>query len=137
MDKQIIKMETKIVLNFIGAINCADIDKMVDLMAADHIFIDSQENKTVGKDNMRQAWTGYFSLFPDYKIEVNEILENDSLICILGYASGTFMNLKNSDNSNYWRIPAAWTAIIRNNQILQWQVYADNIIVMDILNRNK
>jgi len=40
------------------------------------------------------------------------------------------------NNTNYWRIPAAWRAIIRNNQVLTWQVYADNIIVMEILKRN-
>ena len=137
MDKLIIKMETKIVLNFIDSINCADIDKMVDLMAADHIFIDSQENKIVGKDNMRQAWTGYFSLFPDYKIEVNEIFRNNSLICVFGHAGGTYKNLVNDENTNYWKIPIALKAIVKENQIASWQVYADNSPVIDILNKNR
>jgi hypothetical protein len=130
-------METKIVIDFIDAINCANVDKMNDLMTNDHLFIDSQDNKMTGKGNMRQAWIGYFDLFPDYKIEINEILKKDSLICILGYASGTYMNLTNENNSNHWKIPAAWKAIVKNNKIKQWQVYADNIIVMDIINKNK
>lgn len=130
-------MEIKIVIDFIDAINCANVDKMNDLMAIDHLFIDSQDNKMTGKDNMRQAWIGYFDLFPDYKIEINEILKKDSLICILGYASGTYRNLTNENNSNHWRIPAAWTMIVKDNKIKQWQVYADNIIVMDIINKNK
>jgi len=50
---------------------------------------------------------GYFALFPDYKIEVNEILVKDPIICLLGYASGTYKNLKKYKlNSNHWRIPA-------------------------------
>jgi len=130
-------MGTKIVLDFIDAINSANVDRLYDLMTIDHIFIDSQDNRTVGRDNMRLAWIGYFSLFPDYKIETNEIFEKDPLSCILGYASGTYRNLTNENNSNHWRIPAAWTAIVKDNQIKQWQVYADNIVVMDIINKNK
>ena len=130
-------MKKRIILEFADAINHADIDGILDLLTEDHILIDSHENKMSGKENLRQAWISYFELFPDYKIEVNEILEKDSLLCILGYASGTYKNLKNKDNRNYWRIPVAWTAIIEDNHLKQWQIYADNIIVMDIINRNK
>jgi ketosteroid isomerase-like protein len=130
-------MKSDIIQNFIDAINRADVDKILNLIPDDHIFIDSQDNKMTGKDNLRQAWIGYFELFPDYKIEINEMLQKDNLVCILGYTSGTYRNLKNDTNSNHWRIPAAWSAIIKSDKIKQWQVYADNIIVMDIINRNK
>jgi len=130
-------MKKHVISDFVAAINCANVDKIYDLMTFDHLFIDTQDNRTVGKDVMRQAWIGYFGLFPDYKIEINEIFEKDSLVCILGYASGTYKNLTNENNSNYWRIPAAWMAILEDNHIKKWQVYADNIIVMDIINRNK
>jgi hypothetical protein len=130
-------MKKQIILDFIDAINCANVNRICDLMTIDHIFIDSQDNRTIGRDAMRQAWIGYFRLFPDYKIETNEIFEKDTMSCILGYASGTYMNLTNENNSNHWRIPAAWTAIVEDNRIKQWQVYADNIVVMDIININK
>jgi len=129
-------MKQQVVLDFVDAINCADVDKIYDLMTIDHLFIDTQDNRTVGKDAMRQAWIGYFSLFPDYRIEINEIFENESSICMLGYASATYKNLTNENNSNHWRIPAAWTATVIDNRIKKWQVYADNIIVMDIINRS-
>jgi ketosteroid isomerase-like protein len=131
------KMDTRIVIDFVDAINAADVDKLYSLMTNDHLFIDAHDNKVTGRDNMKQAWIGYFTMFPDYKIEINEILEKGSLICLLGYASGTYKNMKNNENSNYWRIPAAWTAIIKDDKVKQWQVYADNIIVMEIINRNK
>lgn len=130
-------MKNNILLDFVDAINKADIDNILNIMSDDHVLIDSQDNKVSGKDNLKQAWIGYLALFPDYKIEINETLEKDSLICFLGYASGTYKNLQNDINSNYWRIPAAWTAIIKDNHVKHWQVYADNIIVMDIINRNK
>jgi ketosteroid isomerase-like protein len=129
-------MKRKVVQDFIHAINNSDIDGILNLMSEDHVFTDSQDNKLTGKEKLRQAWIGYFELFPDYKIEINEILEKDSLVCILGYASGTYLNIKNENNTNYWSIPAAWRAMIRNNQVLAWQVYADNILVMEIIKRN-
>jgi ketosteroid isomerase-like protein len=135
--KKILIMNTNVVLDFADAISNADVDKIYSLMAEDHLFIDSQDNRVLGKENMKQAWIGYFALFPDYKIEINEILEKDSLICAIGYASGTYKNLKNKNNSNHWRIPAAWSAIVKDNKIKVWQVYADNIIVMKIINENE
>jgi hypothetical protein len=132
---KIFTMNANIVLDFVDAINSADVDTIYNLMAEGHLFIDSQDNRVIGKENMKQAWIGYFALFPDYKIEIKEILEKDSLFCILGYASGTYKNLKNENNSNYWRIPAAWTATVKDNQIKVWQVYADNSIVLEIINK--
>jgi hypothetical protein len=32
-----------------------------------------------------------------------------------------------------WRIAAAWRAIVRNGQIAEWQIYADNRPVYDLL----
>ena len=125
-----------VVLDYIEAINKADLNRLYFLMSNDYQFIDAHNNYVEGKDNMMQSWIGYFSMFPDYCIEVNEILQKDTLVCILGYAGGTYKNLRNKENSNYWRIPAAWSAIVENNKIKHWQVYADNIIVMDIINRN-
>ena len=130
-------MKTKVVFDFADAISHADVDKIYSLMADDHLFIDSQGNKLKGKERMKKAWTEYFGLFPDYKIEIDEVFEKDSLICILGFASATYKNIHNENDSNHWRIPAAWKAIIKDNQIKHWQVYADNLIVMDIINRNK
>jgi ketosteroid isomerase-like protein len=130
-------MYTKIILDFVDAINHADLDKMVELMADDHVFVDSRDNKSTGKDNLKQAWMFYFDLFPDYNIEITGMLQKKSLLCMYGYASGTYKNMKNEDNSNHWKIPAAWTAIIKNNKVKYWHVYADNGVVFDIVNRNK
>lgn len=130
-------MNTKILLEYVDGINKGDVDRLYSLMSEDHLFIDAHDNQVVGRDNMKQSWIGYFAMFPDYKIEVNQILEKDSLLCILGYASGTYKNLRNEENTNYWRVPAAWSAIVENNCIKQWQVYADNTFPIEIYNRNE
>jgi ketosteroid isomerase-like protein len=130
-------MNTKIVLEFVDAINEGDIDEICKLMSDDHLFIDSQDCRVAGKNTMKLGWIEYFKLFPDYKIDIEDIFEKSELVCLLGYASGTYRNLQNETKSNHWRIPAAWKAIVYKGQIKQWQVYADNIIVMDIINSNK
>ena len=130
-------INTRIVTDFVQAINNSDVDGILDLITEDHEFIDSQDNIMTGKEKLKQAWDVYFTMFPDYKIEINEILEKGSLMCILGYASGTYTKQNIQDNNNYWRIPAAWSAVIKEDKVKQWQVYADNIPVMDIVKRNQ
>jgi hypothetical protein len=36
-------MKKHVILDFIDAINCTNVDKIYDLMTIDHLFIDSQE----------------------------------------------------------------------------------------------
>ena len=131
-------MDLKIVQDFIESINSANTDRLYNLMSNDHVFIDSRGNSMVGNVNMKKAWIGYFNLFPDYKIEITDTLQNDSIIVLLGYASGTYKtNNKNVDNNNHWKIPALWKAIVVNKKIKLWQVYADNSVVIEIINRNR
>ena len=101
-------------MDFVVAINTADVDKLYSLMTDNHIFIDSHNNKATGRDNLKQAWIGYFAMFPDYKIEINQILEKDSFVCAF-----------------------AWRAIVKDDKIKLWQVYADNIKALEIINKNK
>lgn len=126
-------MNIKIALAFIDSINKADSDRMYNLLAYNHQFIDSQGNKINNRDHVKEAWIEYFEFFPDYKIEICETLEKDSLICIFGFASGTYKN----NSSNYWRIPAAWKVITEGSRISHWQVYADNSIVLDIMKKSQ
>lgn len=130
-------MDLKIVFDFIESINSANIDKLGGLMCSDHVFIDSRGNSMAGNDNMKNAWIAYFDLFPDYKIEITDTLQNDSIIVLLGYASGTFKaNNKNVGNNNHWKVPASWKAIVVDERIKLWQVYADNSVAIEIMNKN-
>ncbi len=132
-----ISAEKETVLRFIEAINTADIDKIVGLMSEDHVFIDSGGGKYQGKKNMKQGWIGYFNMFPDYKIEIIDITESDSIIGIFGYASGTYKELKDEINSNYFRIPASWKATVKDGKIKHWQVYCETKKIEEIIEKNK
>jgi ketosteroid isomerase-like protein len=126
-----------IVIRFVKAINDHDVNEIVNLMSQDHIFIDATDNKSVGKKGMKEGWKGYYELFPDYLIEISDIIGNDSVIGLFGYASGTYKNLTNRLNSNFWRTPASWKAIVENKKIKHWQVYCDYSNLFKIIEKNK
>lgn len=132
-----IKHNKVIITSFVKAINDHDVNEIVNLMSEDHIFIDALDQKSVGKKMMKEGWKGYFELFPDYQIEISDIIENDPVFGLFGYASGTYKNLTDQYNSNFWRIPASWKAIVEKNSIKHWQVYCDYSDLFRIIQKNK
>ncbi len=129
--------QKEIVLAFIDAINDHDVDKIYDLMPDDHIFIDGSGGKHEGKNDMKDGWKNYYNMFPDYRLEITDIIESNSVIGLFGYASGTY-NLNNGmTKDNFWKTPAAWKAIVENQKIKLWQVYCDYTKLMEIIKNNK
>jgi ketosteroid isomerase-like protein len=126
-------MNKKIALDFVNAINAHDVNKIIALMADDHVFIDAYGNSE-GKEVMKQGWPDYFSWFPDYSIEIDDVLASGDMIVLLGHAGGTYRGKTAYDGKNHWHIPAAWRAIVENRTVKVWQVYADSKIPFDIMN---
>jgi len=121
--------EVKTVLEkFVVRINVHDPIRIIALCTADHVFIDSLGSRVSGHERLQRAWADYFALFPDYHIEVVSVALQDMLVLACGFASGTHRASQKS-----WRIPAAWRAIVRDGQIAEWQIYADNKPVYELL----
>ncbi|MGP8217360.1 MAG: nuclear transport factor 2 family protein [Bacteroidia bacterium] len=130
-------MSTQVVYDFADAINEHNVELITGMMTDDHTFIDAHNNKVTGRETMKNGWAMYFQWFPDYKIEIDEIYVNGDSIAALGFASGTYKGIAAKDNINYWRLPAAWKAVVEKGKIKLWQVYADTRIPFDIIERNK
>ena len=113
---------------WLGAINAHDVDMLVALMSPDHVFIDSLGDRISGIVTMEAGWRGYFAMCPDYWIAKELMLAQRDTLLLAGEAGGTI-------NGRSWRTPAAWRAIVRNGRVLEWQVYADNKLVYEILER--
>ncbi|MGZ3951181.1 MAG: nuclear transport factor 2 family protein, partial [Flavisolibacter sp.] len=96
-------MNKQPVYDFAKAISGHDIDKICSLMTVDHKFVDSHGNEVIGKDKMKAGWTVYLQLFPDYQIEISDILANDETIAAFGFASGTYKGKTTVNNENHWR----------------------------------
>ena len=129
-------MSESIVSQFIEAINQQDVNRIFELISEDHVFINSHGKSTSGKQNMKQAWKSYFDFFPDYTIEVTEVIESEGVVGVFGWASATYMNKRNKQDSNYWRLPCAWKGVVANKKLRVWQVFSDTKIPYEIIEKN-
>jgi hypothetical protein len=85
---------------------------------------------------MKQAWIDFYKLFPDYNIEINEVVTKNDIVIVTGFSSGTYKNLKDEDKDNSWIVPAAWKAALKDGKIKLWQIFADMSKAYEIVKRN-
>ncbi|MGA8104003.1 MAG: nuclear transport factor 2 family protein [Candidatus Acidiferrales bacterium] len=127
----------EIVLQFLERINQRDVDKLAELMTEDHVFIDSLGHSVRGREKMRTGWQGYYAFCPDYWVSHEQILQNANTVAVFGSAGGTIAANGKLRPENKWRIEAAWLAVVENQLVKEWRVYADNKPVYDIMARSK
>jgi len=126
-------MRTNTINSFIAAINAHNVSTIGSLITDNHVFMDAHGKNVTGKQQAIEAWSGYFSWFPDYKIEVESMLQNNDTLAVFGYASGTYA--ASTDTNAHWRLPASWRVVIHDNKVAEWQVYADTKIPFEIMDR--
>lgn len=126
-------MKKQVIQDYIAAINVHDIPRLYDLMAPDHTFVGAYGDEVHGREEMKNGWIGYFEWFPDYRIEISDILERENTFAIFGFAGGTYHGQKTDDDRNHWHLPAAWKAVVEGEHVSLWQVYADSKIPFDIM----
>ena len=119
---------TDVFNRWLAAINSHDVAALRALTTPDHVFVDSLENRVNGARSMEAGWCGYFALCPDYWIRVDHAMAESDTILAAGEAGGTI-------DGESWRIPAAWKAVIRDGRAAEWQVFADNKPVYEILGK--
>ena len=117
--------EIAVVRDFIAAINQGNASQLSSLMTEDHTFVDSGGKIESGRENMTTGWKGYFRMFPDYRIDIDTILQDGNLVAFFGSAFGTYNGNRGLVPENRFEMPAAWKAIVKSGKIKVWQVYAD------------
>ena len=75
---------------------------------------------------MEAGWMGYFSICPDYRIRIDTMMDKAGGVLAVGEAGGT-------TDGQSWRIPAAWKAVVRDDRVAEWRVFADNKPLYEIL----
>ncbi len=120
------KEPIEVVLAFMDHISARDVDGLCALMTEDHVLIDGLGNRVQGRESLRKAWTAYFSWFPDYQVSPSEIFSHRETVAVFGSAEGTYAVNGKLPAENYWSVPAAWKAVVRNGLVSEWHVYADN-----------
>jgi len=123
----------EIVSQFVAAINKHDNDACFELMAEDFWFIDSEGRVYDGRK--KSYWPDYFEIVPDCKISISEVLVSGNTVVLLGTASGTCTPDGTLIPENHWNTPAAWRAVVVDDQVKEWQVFADNEPIRVIMRR--
>jgi ketosteroid isomerase-like protein len=121
---------TEVFNGWLAAINSHDVDALTALMSTDHVFVDSLGNRVNGARSMQAGWRNYFATVPDYWIRVDHFMAEGDTILAAGEAGGTI-------DGESWRIPAAWKAVVRNGNVVEWQGFADNKPVYEILAKRR
>jgi ketosteroid isomerase-like protein len=111
---------------FVRAINRHDMQALTALLAPDHIFTDSVGRRVEGAVSMEAGWRAYFAMCPDYWIRTDNVMAQGSTVLAVGEAGGSIDGVP-------WQTPAAWKAVIREGEVAEWRVFADNKPVYEIL----
>jgi ketosteroid isomerase-like protein len=123
------------VLDFVAAINRADLSRMAGLMSEDHAFIDSDGRRIVGREAARDCWRRYFAMMPDYRISIEQSLARASTVVLVGTAAGTFSADGWLRPENHWQVPAAWRAEVTGDRVAMWQVFVNPGPIAEVIRR--
>jgi ketosteroid isomerase-like protein len=102
---------------FNDAINRRYLDALDRLMTDDHTFIDSDDNLLAGKEEVLQAWDGFFEAFPDYRNEWSKLIPSGGTMTAVGRSVCSTEPALDG--------PAIWTARIGDGKVSEWRVYED------------
>ena len=62
-----------------------------------------------------------------------DIFQSGNIVALFGAAGGTISVKGKLPAENKWRTPAAWRAVVEEDLVKEWRVYADNKPVYDIV----
>lgn len=134
----VIKSETsKTSLKFVEAINSHNEKIISSMMTEDHKFIDSLGKSLKGKIFVTEAWRSYFKMFPDYFIRIDEVVEKENLVVLLGFAQGSLSESLAKKKKRKFKIKVALAAKLKGCLVSEWRVYADNKPVYELLEMNE
>jgi ketosteroid isomerase-like protein len=122
---------------FLRAINRQDVDALISLMSPGHRFIDSLGHVVEGPEKLRESWTTYFRMIPDYAVAIEETYPSEGAVVMLGIAQGTFTRNGTLNPENRWQTPVAVRALIEDGLVAEWRVYADNDPIRKIMAAGK
>lgn len=116
----------EILQRWLAAINAGDVAALATLMASAFVFVDSLGNQVQGAAKMTAGWQAYFAMCPDFWVRADHVVDDGTTLLLTGEAGGTIDGVA-------WKIPSAWSAIIRHGRVWEWRVFADNKPVYEIL----
>lgn len=129
-------MKKHVFTEFIELINDHQPHEMSSMITEDHVLVDAQGVKFKGIDAVTEVWKGFFAIWPDYWIEMEDIIALDEKIYGFGTLSGTYTGHLPGKSQHFFKIPLAVKAIVDGEKIKTWQFFADTKKQSDIMHKN-
>jgi len=120
---------------FVDAINAHDADMIATLVTEDHTFVDPHANTLSGRDMIREGWKGYFTWFPDYRVEIGHTMSEGDTVMAFGTAAASYKGTGAKEDG--WKIPAAFRAKFVDGKLQVWQVVADTKLPFESVMRHE
>lgn len=120
-------MESSVVARrFVRRINAHDVEGLIDLMSANHTFVDSL-GAISARPAIEEGWKQYFRMVPDYRVKIVQTYSQGGTVILIGMAGGTYVAKDGVMRpENKWETPAVWIARVRSRKVQMWRVYSDN-----------
>src|SRR5512145_1037943 len=112
-----------VVRRFVGAVNAGSLEGIEQALTPDHCLIDPSGMVLRGAHQVLDAWRTYLRLVPKYHVEIERIVSAGTEVIVLGRASGGYSG---APSGEIWSVPAAWRAKVARDRVKEWQVFADN-----------
>jgi ketosteroid isomerase-like protein len=110
-------LSRRAVIAFNEAINRRDIESLGELMTDGHAFVDSDAKVLAGKEEVLEAWEGFFGAFPDYRNDWTKVIPTGGGLIALGRSVCSTEPALDG--------PAIWTARTAGGKVSEWRVYED------------
>jgi len=114
----------EIALAFVEAVNAEDVEALGALMAEDYVFTDSLGGSFAGRAQMMQGWRYFFTAYPFYRIEVEQVLSRGATVALFGEAVGGW-RIDGKVLEKRWTVRAAWLAEVKDGKVSHWSVFCD------------
>lgn len=116
--------DVTVVREFIARINAGDVDGLGRLMAPDHSLEVFDEAPLVGRDANIDAWRGYASSWPRYRIYEEAIGGRERWVAVLGHTTGSHLELPDEEEA---ALRLIWVADVVDGLVRTWRLEPDTI----------
>jgi ketosteroid isomerase-like protein len=111
----------EVALAYVDLINKGDLDGLIELMSDDYAFVDVDGKTERGKKLMREGWSGYFSEFPKYRIQLSKVVALGDVVILIGQTTDSQIPREIEAQET-----VIWTAWIQGGLVREWRIlYAD------------
>ncbi len=116
--------DVEVVREFIAFINAGDMDALGRLMSPDHSLEVFDEAPLIGRDANVDAWRGYATSWPSYRIYEHAVGRRAPWVAVLGHTTGSHLELPDEDES---ALTLIWVADVIDGLVHTWRLEPDTI----------